>query len=152
MQRQKASGASFLVTPKCFWGRGRAWFFPKELRLLSRAKIDLDLPDMGAPEQHLRSEIGATQERNRAYRNRSLDAGMRLERPFTEMITGMIGITGEVGRVKRAETNYRNRLIGFPVEMRLDASNDLIDPRRGAIDGASHALYRSIRARPSIDD
>jgi translocation and assembly module TamA len=56
---------------------------------------------------------------------------MRLERPFTEMITGMIGITGEVGRAKRAETDYRNRLIGFPVEMRLDASNDLIDPKKG---------------------
>jgi translocation and assembly module TamA len=99
--------------------------------LLTRAKIELDIPDVGAPEQHLRNEIGATQERNRAYRNRSLDAGMQLERPFSETITGMIGITGEVGKVKRAEINYRNRLIGFPVEMRLDASNDLIDPKKG---------------------
>jgi translocation and assembly module TamA len=98
---------------------------------LSRAKIELDLPDVGAPEQHLRNEVSATQERNRAYRNRSLDVGMRLERPFTDMVTGMIGITGEVGKVKRAETNYRNRLIGFPIEMRIDASNDLIDPKKG---------------------
>ncbi len=98
---------------------------------LSKAKVDLDIPDIFAPEQHLRNEISATREQNRAYTSRSLEVGMRLEHPFTETIKGMIGITGEAGKVKRAGVTYLNRLIGFPVEMQIDASNDLIDPTKG---------------------
>jgi translocation and assembly module TamA len=98
---------------------------------LSKAKVDLDIPDIFAPEQHLRNEISTTREQNRAYTSRSVDAGVRLEHPFTDSITGMIGITGEAGKVKRANINYLNRLIGLPIEMKIDASNDLIDPTKG---------------------
>lgn len=98
---------------------------------LSRAKVDLDIPDIFAPEQYLRSEVSATREQNRAYTNRSFDAGMRLEHPFTHAIKGMIGITGEVGKAKRAGVVYLNRLVGLPVEMKMDTSNDLLDPTKG---------------------
>ncbi|MDF3033635.1 MAG: ytfM [Alphaproteobacteria bacterium] len=98
---------------------------------LSRAKVDFSIPDIFAPEQYLRHEISATREQNRAFTSRSLDAGIRLEHPFTDTLKGMVGVTGETGRVKRAEVEYINRLIGFPVDMHIDASNSLIEPTRG---------------------
>jgi len=98
---------------------------------LSKAKIDLDIPDIFAPEQHLRNEISATREKNRAYNSRSLDAGVRLEHPFTDTLKGMVGVTGEAGKVNRSGVNYLNRLVGLPVELQIDESNDLIDPTKG---------------------
>lgn len=98
---------------------------------LSKAKIDLDIPDIFAPEQHLRNEASVTREQNRAYTSRSVEGGMRLEHPFTETIKGLIGVTVEAGKVKRNGVDYLNRLVGFPVEMQIDASNDLINPTKG---------------------
>lgn len=98
---------------------------------LSKAKVDLDIPDIFAPEQHLRNEISATRDQNRAYTSRSVEMGMRLEHPFTDTLKGSVGITGEAGKVKRTGVDYINRLIGFPLEMQIDASNDLIDPTKG---------------------
>ncbi len=98
---------------------------------LSKAKVDLDIPDIFAPEQHLRNEISATHEENRAFTSRSLDAGIRLEHPFTDIIKCMVGITGEAGKVKRSGVHYLNRLVGFPLELQIDSSNDLIDPAKG---------------------
>lgn len=98
---------------------------------LSKAQVDLDIPDIFAPEQHLRNEISASRDQNRAFTSRSLDAGIRLEHPFTDTVKGMVGITGETGRVKRAGIDYFNRLIGFPLEIQIDESNDLIDPAKG---------------------
>jgi translocation and assembly module TamA len=98
---------------------------------LSRAKVDLDIPDIFSPEQHLRNEVSVTREQNKAYTSRTFDVGMRLEHPFTESVTGMIGITGEGGKVKRANVDYVNRLIGLPLELKIDKSNDLIDPTKG---------------------
>lgn len=98
---------------------------------LSKAKVDLDIPDILAPEQYLRTEVSATREQNRAFTSRSLDAGMRLEHPFTDTLKGMAGITGEAGKAKRADVHYLNRLIGFPVELQVDTSNDLINPTKG---------------------
>ncbi len=98
---------------------------------LSKAKVDLDIPDIFAPEQHLRNEISATREENRAFTSRSLDAGIRLEHPLTDIIKCMVGITGEAGKVKRSEVHYLNRLVGFPLELQVDSSNDLIDPTKG---------------------
>lgn len=98
---------------------------------LSKAKVDLDIPDIFAAEQHLRNEISATRDQNRAYTSRSVEAGMHLEHPFTETVKGLIGITGEAGKVKRTDMVYLNRLVGFPVEMQVDTSNDLIDPTKG---------------------
>jgi translocation and assembly module TamA len=98
---------------------------------LSKAKIDFDIPDFFAAEQFLRNEIGATREVNRAYESRSLDIGTRLEHPFSDTIKGMVGVTGETGKVKRAGVRYLNQLIGFPLELQMDGSNDLIDPTKG---------------------
>jgi translocation and assembly module TamA len=75
--------------------------------------------------------VSVTREQNKAYTSRTFDVGMRLEHPFTESVTGMIGITGEGGKVKRANVDYVNRLIGLPLELKIDKSNDLIDPTKG---------------------
>jgi len=98
---------------------------------LSKAKVDLAIPDVFASQQLLRHELSAYVEQNRAYTSRSLDAGVRLEHPFTDSIKGMIGMIGEAGKVKRANVDYLNRLIGLPIEMQVDGSNDLIDPTKG---------------------
>jgi translocation and assembly module TamA len=98
---------------------------------LSRAKLDLDIPDVFAPEQHLRNEISASREQNKAYTSRTFDVGVRLEHPFTDTIIGTVGVTGEGGKVKRAGIDYLNRLVGFPFEIKIDESNDLIDPTKG---------------------
>jgi translocation and assembly module TamA len=98
---------------------------------LSKAKIDLDIPDIFAPEQHLRNEISATREKNRAYTSRVFEIGTRLEHPFSDILKGLVGITGEVGTAKRSNVFYQNRLVGFPVEILIDTSNDLIDPTKG---------------------
>lgn len=98
---------------------------------LSKAKADFNIPDIFAPEQYLRNEISATRDQNRAYISRSVEAGMRLEHPFTDTIKGLIGVTGEAGKVRRTNVVYLNRLIGLPIEMQLDASNDLIEPTKG---------------------
>jgi translocation and assembly module TamA len=98
---------------------------------LSKAKIDLDIPDIFAPEQHLRNEVSATRDQNRAYTSRSVEGAVRLEHPFTDTIKGLIGVTVEAGKVKRNGVEYLNRLVGFPVEMQIDASNDLINPTKG---------------------
>ena len=110
--------------------------------LLSRAKIDLDIPDVFAPEQHLRQEISITQERNRAYRSRSTEAGVRLEHPFSDTVKGSVGLTAETGHVDRAGVSYLNRLVGLPLSIQYDGSNDLIDPSKGARLAAQVTPYR----------
>jgi len=98
---------------------------------LSKAKVDFNIPDILAPEQYLRNEISVTRDQNRAYTSRSVEGGVRLEHPFTDTVKGIVGITGEAGKVKRAGVIYLNRLIGFPLEIQLDTSNDLIEPTKG---------------------
>lgn len=140
--RTVGAGVKYATTEglggQAFWSHrnifGSGEVLGASLRLsprLSRAKVDLDIPDVFSPEQHLRNEVSVTREQNKAYTSRTFDVGMCLEHPFTPSVTGMIGVTGEGGKVKRANVDYVNRLMGLPLEIKIDKSNDLIDPTKG---------------------
>lgn len=123
---------------QAFWTHYNAFGFGQKLGAmlhvsprLSKAKVDLDIPDIFAPKQQLRHEVSVIRERNRAYANRSFDIGVHLEHPFTDRVKSIIGVVGESGKSTRSGVTYLNRLVSFPVELLIDASDDLIDPTKG---------------------
>ncbi len=97
----------------------------------SKAKIAYDIPDFLSPRQKWMNEVSAVREITRAYTGRTYNVGTRIQRPLNDYLGGSIGLMGEAGRIWREQTLYNTRLVGFPGELKLDASDDLLNPTRG---------------------
>lgn len=95
------------------------------------AKLSFDLPDFIVPEQKLLTEVRLTREDTNAYFNRTASSGMRVERSFWDFLAVSTGINGEIGKVRREGRVFKNRLVSFPSEIKLDVSNDILNPTVG---------------------
>ena len=102
-------------------------------KIRSKARFYYNIPDFGVPKQTLKNEAYILRERTRAYRSETFALSSRLERQFTEMLSGSIGLSTENGNIRPRTTNVKSpiRLVGMPLELGVDASNDLLNPTRG---------------------
>lgn len=94
-------------------------------------KLNYDLPDFLSPDQVLLTEVKLTRERTYVYFNRTASSAVKLERAFWDLFLASVGINGEIGKVRREARIFKNRLISFPIEFKLDASNDILNPTEG---------------------
>lgn len=98
---------------------------------LSTAKLNFNIPDFISAEQKLLTEVKATKEKTNAFLNKTRSCGFLIERSFLDIIIGSVGINGEIGKVTQEVRKYKNRLVSFPMEFKLDASNDILNPTQG---------------------
>ena len=99
----------------------------------SKARIFYDIPDLGAPKQTLKNDLYVMRENTRAYAGKTFAATTKIERQLDEMLKASIGLSAEEGHIRQKTTNKRKliSLIGVPIELALDGSNDLLNPTRG---------------------
>lgn len=95
------------------------------------AKLSYNLPDFLSPRQNLLNEISFNRERTRAYVGKTVDIGTRIQRPLTDIVTGSAGLVWETGRIRREDTTYNYHLLGVPGELKIDGSNDFLNPTQG---------------------
>jgi len=102
-------------------------------KIRNKARLYYNIPDFGVPKQTLKNATYILRERTRAYRSETFVLSSKLERQFTEMLSGSIGLSTENGNIRPRTTNVKSpiRLVGMPLELGVDASNDLLNPTRG---------------------
>ncbi|MCX7338894.1 MAG: BamA/TamA family outer membrane protein [Alphaproteobacteria bacterium] len=103
----------------------------KSTKLEKKAKISYDIPDFLTPQQSLMNEVSVVRETTRAYSGHTTNAGMRLQRPLFQHVTGSLGVVGEKGRIQQETTVYNTRLVGLPGDLKIDTTDDLLDPTSG---------------------
>jgi translocation and assembly module TamA len=117
----------------------------------TKARAAYDISDFLSPRQKWMNEISAVRERTRAYVGRTYNIGTRIQRPFGDHFKGSVGLIGEVGRIRRENTTYNTHLLGFPGELKLDASDDLLNPTRGArVDGRITPYVGKLNTSPGM--
>lgn len=99
----------------------------------SKARLYYNIPDFGAPKQTLKNETYVMKENTRAYKSNTFSLASKLERQFDDVFSGSIGLSTENGSVTSKTTDQKKPdvLIGVPIEVGVDASNDLLNPTRG---------------------
>lgn len=102
-------------------------------KIRTKARIFYNIPDFGSPNQTLKTEAYVLKEKTHAYRSNTIAASSKIERQLTDILTGSIGLSGEHGSITPKATYKKSpiRLIGIPVELGIDVSNDLLNPTRG---------------------
>lgn len=102
-------------------------------KVRSKFRVHYDVPDFLAAKQTLRNETFFMQENTRAYKGQVYEISSKLERQLSDEFLGSLGISLETGHMQPKTDNKKVpiRLIGVPFELRLDASNDLLNPTRG---------------------
>ncbi|MCE2716842.1 MAG: autotransporter assembly complex protein TamA [Pseudomonadota bacterium] len=99
----------------------------------SKARLYYNMPDFGAPKQTLKNETYAMKENTRAYKSNTLSLLSKIERQFNDIFSGSLGLSGETGNVisKTTDKKSKESLLGTPIEIGVDTSNDLLNPTRG---------------------
>ncbi len=102
-------------------------------KIRNKARLYYNIPDFGAPKQTLKNEMYLLKEDTRAYRSETFAVSSKIERQFTDMLSGSIGLSTENGSIRPRTTNQKSpmHLIGVPIELGLDGANDLLNPTRG---------------------
>lgn len=89
-------------------------------------------PDFLSPRQALLLDASYDTEDTDAYRSRRITTSAGIERELFEHVVGRVGISAERSKVERGgeplETFY---LVGTPLELRRDSTDNLLDPTRG---------------------
>ena len=112
-------------------------------KIRNKARFFYNVPDFGAPKQTLKNETYVLKESTRAYRSQTFALSSKIARQFTDMLSGSVGLSTENGNIRPRTTNAKSpiRLIGVPVELEIDASNDLLNPTRGFKVGGNITPY-----------
>ncbi|SNB52215.1 autotransporter secretion outer membrane protein TamA [Arboricoccus pini] len=90
-------------------------------------------PDFGARQQNLLANGSMKQEDTDAYSSESIGAGLAIERPlWAENVTGSAGIAYRLASIEpKDEEEETYGLLSLPTSIRMDYSNNLLDPTRG---------------------
>lgn len=99
----------------------------------------LKKPDILDTDSTLTLSAQLLSEHPEAYTRDALQVGATLQYPLTSNLVGTIGATFEQASITQDETGNgitltrtdADTLVGIPVGLTLDASNDLLDPTRG---------------------
>ena len=99
----------------------------------SKARLHYDIPDFLAARQTWRNATFFMTENTRAYKGQTYELSSKLERQLTDEFAGSLGMVLESGHIQSKTNNQKVpiRLVGIPFELRIDASNDLLNPTKG---------------------
>lgn len=102
-------------------------------KVRSKARLHYDIPDFLAARQTWRNETYLMQENTRVYKGQTYELSSKLERQLTDEFAGSLGIVLESGHIQSKTNNKKVpiRLVGTPFELRIDTSNDLLNPTKG---------------------
>jgi len=88
-------------------------------------------PDFLEPHQSLSLNAAAKKEYLKAYKRKALLVSGHVHRPLFEHVEGSIGLSGEQTEVFKEGNVRRYRLIGVPLNISRDTTNNKLDPTQG---------------------
>lgn len=88
-------------------------------------------PDFLSRRQSLNLSAEAVSERPDAYRRDAIVLTAAVDRKFNRELTGSLGVTLEQSKIDESQQSTTNTLLGFPVALTWDKSNDLLNPTEG---------------------
>ena len=102
-------------------------------KIRTKARLYYNVPDFITANQNLKNETYALKEKTRAYDGQTIAASSKIERQLSDQLSCAIGISVENGSIEAKNTNKKSpiRLVGIPIELGIDGSNDLLNPTRG---------------------
>jgi len=126
---------------KLFWEHRNLWGHGERLRLRGEvgqirqgAFGDLRLTDFGARDQDLVFDARATKEQPDGFTSVETAATGRLERRFGKIYAGSAGAGFDRSSVEENDTDRNFTFLTFPLSLRRDTSDDLLDPGKGGRD------------------
>ena len=91
-------------------------------------------------DQVLNASLFIGQEEREAYDSDRVEGLALVERTLSPRLTLGAGAGFRIGRVEQLRARSSHELFYFPLELRLDRSNDSLDPSNGFISGPRRAL------------
>ncbi|MFN4353495.1 autotransporter assembly complex protein TamA [Parvibaculum sp.] len=95
------------------------------------ATADFRKPNFLRPDQSLLASAEIVHEENDAYTENRIKAGVSLERSLGRWWTGSLGATFQVTETEDINGRIAYQLIGIPLLLRYDNTDDVFDPREG---------------------
>lgn len=121
-----------------FWEHRNLFGRAEKLRLeisvaqtTQSAKADFTKPRFLRPDQSLLGNFEFANEDTDAYKELSTKIGTGLARQFSPQLQGSAGVSFEVYRTEDNTGTHDYRLFGFPMTLRYDGSDNLLDPTEG---------------------
>ncbi len=133
-------GARFRWRHRNLFGRAESLQVQTEVARLGEnppEDVDYDFnlrytkPGFLARDQTLSAEFSGGRETPDAYRREALESFVGLERRLTKTLKGSAGIQAERSRVDDPNASEPLYFLSVPISLRLDTSDDLLDPSRG---------------------
>ncbi|MCB9947023.1 MAG: outer membrane protein assembly factor [Rhodospirillaceae bacterium] len=132
---------------RVYWGHRNLFGRAESLRIQAEAgriaendladidfglSVQLRVPDFLERQQTLRTELAIQRENPDAFRRQAVEATIAIDRPLTEDLVLSVGISGELSEVEDEATEAeRLFLMSLPVSLKLDTTDDLLDPTEG---------------------
>jgi translocation and assembly module TamA len=88
-------------------------------------------PDFLARDQSLQVDLGAIKQSLEAYDQKALTQKIELDRKLSPHWTAGIGISGEQEDITQEGISTRYNLVGLPLSVKYDDTNNLLDPTNG---------------------
>ncbi len=88
-------------------------------------------PDFLDRNQSLQADLGAVKQNLIAYNQQGVSADLLLKRTFLTHWSASIGISGEVERIGQEGVTRDYTLVGLPIVVKYDSTNNLLDPTTG---------------------
>lgn len=95
------------------------------------ALLGYQLPDFYGAGNTARVQLHGMHEKNYLYKTENISPELGISREFSNQLTGDIGLNYERGKTRREGKRLRYSLVGIPLALRLDRSDDLLEPKRG---------------------
>jgi translocation and assembly module TamA len=88
-------------------------------------------PDFLRRDQSLQIDLDAIKQSLDAYDQRALLQKIEIDRKLSEHWTVGLGLSGEQEEISQEGVDKRYNLVGVPLSVKFDNTNDLLDPTRG---------------------
>ncbi len=89
-------------------------------------------PDVGARKHNLLAGTSVKAEDTDAYESKSVGAGVSIERPlWSDRVTGSLGVAYRLAQIKRKKEEENFGLLSLPATIKMDYSDNLLDPTQG---------------------
>ncbi len=88
-------------------------------------------PDFLRRDQALEIDLGAVDQSLKAYDQNALTEKIAINRKLSEFWTASVGLAGEQEEITQEGQKRHYNLIGLPLSLKYDTSNNLLDPTKG---------------------
>ena len=93
--------------------------------------VQYEVPDFLTRDQTFRAEILAGREAPDAYRREAIEALVGVDRQVSEALQVSAGLSAELSEVNDLSASEPLFFVGVPLGLRLDTTDNLLDPTRG---------------------